>query len=190
MRDRHWDQLSALLGFKLHPDKTFTMAAAEQMGLLQHLQAITKVADVAGKEYSIEQVCEDSGWRLPHEVTGMELLRLGKSYITDAAFVACVLLFNYLRHRARAAPTQALDKMQREWESAEMQVLDYRETKTFVIKVEEQISQMLDDHIAMTQSMAFRCVCVAAGAVEEGREGGREGGGRREEGGAHAAVRG
>ncbi|KAG2439747.1 hypothetical protein HYH02_010624 [Chlamydomonas schloesseri] len=104
MRDRHWDQLSAMLGFKLHPDKTFTLAAAERMGLLQHLQAIAKVADVAGKEYSIEQ---------------------------------------------------ALDKMQHEWESAEMAVLDYRETKTYVIKVEEQISQMLDDHIAMTQSMAF-----------------------------------
>lgn len=51
---------------------------------------------------------------------------------------------------------QALDKMQREWEGAEMAVLDYRETKTYVIRVEEQLSQMLDDHIAMTQSMGFR----------------------------------
>lgn len=102
---------------------------------------------------------------------------------------------------------QALDKMQREWEGAEMQVLDYRETKTYVIKVgfvrllcsptferfplllpapacgwtpqsaqceiecwtftnepmpcimsaqvEDQVSQMLDDHIVMTQSMSF-----------------------------------
>lgn len=38
-----------------------------------------------------------------------------------------------------------------------MAVLDYRETKTYVIRVEEQLSQMLDDHIAMTQSMGFRC---------------------------------
>jgi hypothetical protein len=29
----------------------------------------------------------------------------------------------------------ALDKMQREWEGAELQVLDYRETKTFIVKV-------------------------------------------------------
>ncbi|KAG2485619.1 hypothetical protein HYH03_015682 [Edaphochlamys debaryana] len=104
MRDRHWDQLSASLGFRLHPDKNFTLSAAEEMGLLAHLPAITKVADVAGKEYSIEM---------------------------------------------------ALDKMQREWEVAEMAVLDYRETKTYVIKVEEAVSQMLDDHIAMTQSMMF-----------------------------------
>ncbi|GLC56009.1 hypothetical protein PLESTB_001054700 [Pleodorina starrii] len=104
MRDRHWEQLSASLGFKLHPDKNFTLSAGDSMGLLAHLQVISKVADVAGKEYGIEQ---------------------------------------------------ALDKMQREWESAEMQVLDYRETKTYVVKVEDAISQMLDDHIAMTQSMAF-----------------------------------
>ena len=50
---------------------------------------------------------------------------------------------------------QALDKMQKEWEGAELEVKDYRETKTFIIKVEEQISQMLDDHITMTQSMTF-----------------------------------
>ncbi|GLI62391.1 hypothetical protein VaNZ11_005010 [Volvox africanus] len=104
MRDRHWEQLSSALGFKLHPDKNFTLSHGNQMGLLAHLPVISKVADVAGKEYGIEQ---------------------------------------------------ALDKMQREWESAEMQVLDYRETKTFVVKVDDQISQMLDDHIAMTQSMAF-----------------------------------
>ncbi|KXZ54227.1 hypothetical protein GPECTOR_5g319 [Gonium pectorale] len=104
MRDRHWDQLSTALGFRLHPDKSFTMSTAAQMGLLSHLPVITKVSEVAGKEYAIEQ---------------------------------------------------ALDKMQREWETAEMQVLDYRETRTYVVKVDEQISQMLDDHIAMTQSMAF-----------------------------------
>ena len=51
--------------------------------------------------------------------------------------------------------TQALDKMQREWEHAEMAVLEYRETRTFVIKVEESVSQQLDDHIVMTQSMSF-----------------------------------
>ncbi|EFJ44217.1 dynein heavy chain 2, partial [Volvox carteri f. nagariensis] len=89
MRDRHWDQLSASLGFKLHPDKNFTLSHGHQMGLLSHLQVISKIADVAGKEYGIEQV------------------------------------------------------------------LDYRETKTFVVKVDDQISQMMDDHIAMTQSMAF-----------------------------------
>ncbi|GAX80571.1 hypothetical protein CEUSTIGMA_g8008.t1 [Chlamydomonas eustigma] len=104
MRDRHWDIISGKLGFKLNPGKNFTLVKAEEMKLLNYLDEITKVSDVAGKEYSIEQ---------------------------------------------------ALDKMQREWEGAEMAVLDYRETKTYVIKVEESVTQTLDDHIVMTQSMVF-----------------------------------
>ncbi|KAJ9531689.1 hypothetical protein QJQ45_021839, partial [Haematococcus lacustris] len=104
MRPRHWDQLSAQLGFHFHPDKNFTIKKAQSMNLLRHIDVISRVADVAGKEYSIEK---------------------------------------------------ALEKMQREWEAAELQVLDYRESKTYIIKVEDAVSQQLDDHIVMTQSMTF-----------------------------------
>lgn len=41
----------------------------------------------------------------------------------------------------------ALDKMAAEWASAELAVLDYRDTGTFVIKVDEAVLQQLDDHI-------------------------------------------
>ena len=56
MRERHWTLLSEQLGTPLHPGKDFTLVKAEAMQLLQHLEVITKVADVAGKEFSIEQV--------------------------------------------------------------------------------------------------------------------------------------
>lgn len=56
MRERHWTLLSEQLGTPLHPGKDFTLVKAEEMQLLQHLAVITKVADVAGKEFSIEQV--------------------------------------------------------------------------------------------------------------------------------------
>ena len=56
MRERHWNQLSEQLGTTLNPGKDFTLVKAEEMKLLDHLEAITKVADVAGKEFSIEQV--------------------------------------------------------------------------------------------------------------------------------------
>ena len=104
MRERHWDQLSKDLDIDLHPDDSFSLQAADKMNLLDSIEIITKVSDVAGKEYSIET---------------------------------------------------ALNKMQREWESQMLQVLDYRETGTFVIKVEDQTTQQLDDHIVMTQSMSF-----------------------------------
>jgi dynein heavy chain, axonemal len=50
---------------------------------------------------------------------------------------------------------QALNKMQKEWEGLELQVLEYRDSGTYIVKVEEAVSQMLDDHIVMTQAMAF-----------------------------------
>lgn len=45
--------------------------------------------------------------------------------------------------------------MSREWDVAALQVLEYRETGTFVIKVEDALGAMLDDHLVMAQSMAF-----------------------------------
>eukprot|EP00959_Pyramimonas_sp_CCMP1952_P388363 8138025-Pyramimonas_sp.AAC.1 len=48
-----------------------------------------------------------------------------------------------------------LNKMQKEWEGQQLIVMDYRETGTYVIKVDETITQMLDDHIVMTQAMGF-----------------------------------
>ncbi|GMH32802.1 hypothetical protein BSKO_00636 [Bryopsis sp. KO-2023] len=104
MRDRHWDQLSEELKMELRPDPNFTLSKAEEMGLLNHLEVITRISDVASKEFSIDQ---------------------------------------------------ALDKMQGEWDGVKLGVAPYRETGTFIIKIEEQLTQQLDDHIVMTQSMTF-----------------------------------
>lgn len=104
MRDRHWEQISAEIKQELNPDDTFTLKAGLEMGIMDHEERIIKIADVAGKEFSIEQ---------------------------------------------------ALDKMQNEWSTVELQVLEYRETGTYIVKVEEQIIQQLDDHIVMSQSMSF-----------------------------------
>ena len=41
----------------------------------------------------------------------------------------------------------ALDKMAAEWEGAILQLLEYRATGTFVIKLDEALLQQLDDHI-------------------------------------------
>jgi hypothetical protein len=56
MRPRHWDSLSAELALELHPDKAYTLDKALKQGLLGHLEVLSKTADVASKEYSIEQV--------------------------------------------------------------------------------------------------------------------------------------
>ena len=49
-------QLSAELGFPVVPKANLTFSKCLEMNLNDHIQTIAKVAEVAGKEYSIEQV--------------------------------------------------------------------------------------------------------------------------------------
>ena len=44
------------LGIVVQPKPTLTFAKCLEMGLEQHIEVIAKVAEVAGKEFSIEQV--------------------------------------------------------------------------------------------------------------------------------------
>jgi dynein heavy chain len=104
MRDRHWDRLSEELGINLHTDETFTLAGMLQMQLLERIDTISKVCDVAGKEYSIEE---------------------------------------------------ALDKMDTEWKTIELEIIAYKDTGTFIMKASEETVRLLDDHIVMAQSMGF-----------------------------------
>ncbi|XP_048258404.1 dynein axonemal heavy chain 1-like isoform X3 [Haliotis rufescens] len=104
MRNRHWEQLSTDLGFPIRPKANLTFKKCLEMNLQEHIQVIAKVAEVAGKEYSIEQ---------------------------------------------------ALDKMEKEWDPVMFEIIQYKETGTFILKSSEETSQLLDDHIVMTQSMSF-----------------------------------
>jgi len=50
---------------------------------------------------------------------------------------------------------KALDGMEKDWQPLVLEILDYKDTGTFIMKVAEEVSQMLDDHIVMTQAMSF-----------------------------------
>ncbi|XP_032892704.1 dynein heavy chain 1, axonemal [Amblyraja radiata] len=104
MRNRHWEMLSEQIHIPIKPKANLTFARCLDMHLQEHVEAIAKVAEVAGKEYSIEQ---------------------------------------------------ALDKMEADWENINFDVMPYKETGTFILKSPDEASQLLDDHIVMTQSMAF-----------------------------------
>ncbi len=53
---RHWQKLSEDLGIVVQPKPTLTFTKCLEMGLDKHIEVIAKVAEVAGKEFSIEQV--------------------------------------------------------------------------------------------------------------------------------------
>ncbi|XP_071059360.1 dynein axonemal heavy chain 1-like [Pseudochaenichthys georgianus] len=50
---------------------------------------------------------------------------------------------------------QALDKMENEWSTIFFDVLPYKDTGTYILKSPDEVSQLLDDHNVMTQSMSF-----------------------------------
>ena len=45
--------------------------------------------------------------------------------------------------------------MESEWKAVALDIVPYKDTGTFIMKVSEDCSQLLDDHIVMTQSMSF-----------------------------------
>ncbi|XP_005102124.3 dynein heavy chain 1, axonemal [Aplysia californica] len=104
LRQRHWDQLSDEVGFKLQPSPTLTFSKCLELKLNDHIEPISRVSEVAAKEYAIEK---------------------------------------------------ALNKMESDWENVEFEVHPYKNTGTYMLKSSDEISQQLDDHIVMTQSMAF-----------------------------------
>ncbi|GBF98747.1 dynein heavy chain axonemal [Raphidocelis subcapitata] len=58
MRPRHWEALSAKIGQPVSLEGGLTLAQAVERGLMAHLPAITAAAEVAGKEYAIEQALD------------------------------------------------------------------------------------------------------------------------------------
>ena len=83
MRERHWEELSAHLGFRVMPDESFTLSGVLALDLAGHLPAIEKISESAAKEYQIEvaldgMVAEWAGIDLdifPYRETGTYLLR-------------------------------------------------------------------------------------------------------------------
>ena len=45
--------------------------------------------------------------------------------------------------------------MEGEWAPVTFDILPYKDTGTYILKASEDVSQLLDDHIVMTQSMSF-----------------------------------
>lgn len=50
---------------------------------------------------------------------------------------------------------ETLSKMQKEWETTEMELTPYKNSGTHIMKVSDEIMQMLDDHIVLTQQISF-----------------------------------
>ncbi|KAJ9446655.1 Dynein-1-beta heavy chain [Diplonema papillatum] len=105
MKDRHWTELSKELGFEVRPNATLTtMHDVYNLELQLHQDTIMKIAEIAVKEYQIEE---------------------------------------------------QLISMKVEWETLAFSIDSYKDTGTYVMKGSDEVQQMLDDHLIITQSLSF-----------------------------------
>ncbi|XP_060531534.1 dynein axonemal heavy chain 1-like [Cylas formicarius] len=104
MRQRHWDKISEETGIQLVWTPTTTFHEVLDLGVESFSKQIREIAEVASKEYAIEQT---------------------------------------------------LDKMMLEWQNNLLEISPYKATGTYIMKVSEEIQQMLDDHIVLTQQISF-----------------------------------
>ncbi|XP_066555780.1 dynein axonemal heavy chain 1 [Amia ocellicauda] len=83
MRSRHWDLLSERLQMNVKPKASLTFTRCLELRLQDHVQEIAMVAEVAGKEYAIEQALDKMQleWEsvlfevLPYKDTGTYILK-------------------------------------------------------------------------------------------------------------------
>ncbi|NWU63519.1 DYH1 protein, partial [Pterocles burchelli] len=65
MRSRHWEMLLKDINVDIELEPSLTIGRCLDMNLLDHIESITKVAEIAGKEYAIENALNkmESEWK-------------------------------------------------------------------------------------------------------------------------------
>merc|ERR1719424_911364 len=94
MRDRHWDQLSEVMGKKIHPDESgYTLQQFLDSGMIAKLEQVEVIGDRAGKEFSLEKQLKKmkAEWE-PVEFDLSEKYRTTGTYILKGSEEAMAIL--------------------------------------------------------------------------------------------------
>jgi hypothetical protein len=58
LRDRHWDQISLIIGQPFKPDDDMTLNKVIEMDLMQYVPRLEQISEAASKEFSLEKAME------------------------------------------------------------------------------------------------------------------------------------
>ncbi|XP_048348807.1 dynein axonemal heavy chain 3 [Sphaerodactylus townsendi] len=58
MKDRHWEQISDIVGYEIRPDETTSLLNMLEFGLSKHIEKLEPIGAAASKEYSLEKNME------------------------------------------------------------------------------------------------------------------------------------
>ena len=141
MRDRHWQQLSQAVGFKLHPSMAACIPELMERGIGDHTPELTRVARVAAREYELEESLHkmENAWAE---------LRVRGAAVVRACVCVCVCVDLGTDRVALGADMYAPVFEQ-------LDIVPYKTTGTFIIKSVGELMALMDEHITTTQGMQF-----------------------------------
>ena len=58
MRERHWEQISDIVGFPLKPDEDMNLSKLVDMNIESFIPKFEGISEAASKEYSLEKAME------------------------------------------------------------------------------------------------------------------------------------
>lgn len=95
LRDRHWKDISAVVGFTLEPDPTITLQKLIDMDVGGEIDRITEISESAGKEYQIESglAAQIAEWE-PVKVELMPWASTGTFIVAGATIDECQTLLD------------------------------------------------------------------------------------------------
>lgn len=82
LRERHWDQISEIVGYQLRPDDDMCLTKLVDMNLESYIPKFENISEAASKEYSLEKAMEKmkNEWEpieftlIPYRETGTNIL--------------------------------------------------------------------------------------------------------------------
>ena len=58
LRDRHWDQISEIVGYNMKPDDSYCLSKLVDMNLEPYISKFESISESASKEFSLEKAME------------------------------------------------------------------------------------------------------------------------------------
>ncbi|XP_018647924.1 putative dynein heavy chain [Schistosoma mansoni] len=132
------------------PRKIATQVREKVEEFKQHLPLIRTLFNPGLRERHWEQISEIVGFTVNNKEEGMCLAKL-----IDMNLDTYIPKFELISEAASKENNleKTLDKMHKEWEPMEFNLIPYRDSGTFILSSVDDIQTLLDDHIVKTQTM-------------------------------------
>ncbi|GBM99385.1 Dynein heavy chain 7, axonemal [Araneus ventricosus] len=120
LRDRHWDQISEIVGFPLKPDKSTTLAKLIGLNLQEYIPQFEVISEAASKEFKLEKALDKMMEEWSEMMFSVKPFRESGTYILSSVDEIQLLLDDHLikTQTMRGSPSvKPIEAKVKSWES-------------------------------------------------------------------------